>query len=150
MRIYEIINEGEVVQFPGGEPAPEPKQISMLQAFGSEGMNLIKEVLPSKSFIEKPSYFEDIVNSEKGSISEFEFERIKKAFGQVGLPLNEYPFAEIYNLAPASMPKHPMADVPNMPEEKTFILISPAGEKRFLVDRTGAQSYIRMWMYISS
>lgn len=148
MKITDIINEGDVVSFPGGGPVEKPKEISLLKAFGSEQMNIMADALPNKKFFEKPSYFEDIGKDEKHTLSEFELERVKKSFYQAGIPLQEYPFAEVYGLAPASMPEHPMADAPNMPEEKTFILVSPGGEHRFLVDQSGARTYIRMWMAI--
>lgn len=146
MRIYEIINEGEVVQFPGGgsvEPPAQPRQISMLQAFGSDQMNILKDVLPNRGFYEKPSYFEDIGRNPKHVLSEFELHKLQKAFGQAGIDLPVFTGSEIYH---TPKPKYPMADA-DLPDAKTFILEFPDGE-RFLVDRTGAHTYIRMWMAI--
>ncbi len=143
METLRRIEEGEVVQFPGGEPAPEPKQISMLKAFGSEAMNILDEVLPNRSFYEKPSYFEDIGQDARHVLSEFEMRKLQQAFNQAGLELPTYTAAEIFH---TSKPKHPMQDA-DLPYEKTFIIEFPTGEK-YLADRTGARSYVRMWMAI--
>lgn len=136
MKISDI-TEGEVVQFPG------MKKLSLLQAFGSPGINIIKEVLPNKNFIEKPDYFESIRNNKDSTIGEFELHRIQKAFQKVGIPLPIYTAHELFG---TDNPKYPMVDA-WQPDEKTFIVEFPSG-KRFLADTTGAQSYIRMWMSI--
>ena len=88
MKISDI-TEGEVIQFPGMKPEPEakPEKISMLQAFGSPGMNIMHDVLPNRSFMEKPSYFEDIGRDSKNSLSEFELHKLQKAFAQAGIDI---------------------------------------------------------------
>ena len=142
MRLFEIV-EGEVVPFPGMEPKPEPQQISMLQAFGSDAMNILDEVLPNRSFMEKPSYFEDIGRDAKHVLTEFELHKLQKAFKNAGIVLPTYTPAELFH---TNRPQGPMVNA-DVPKEKTFIIEFPSGEK-YLADSTGARTYIRMWMAI--
>ncbi len=142
MKIRDIV-EGEVVQFPGGEPAPEPKQISMLKAFGSEAMNILDEVLPNRSFYEKPSYFEDIGRDAQHTLSEFELHKLQKAFSNAGIPLPTFTTLELFG---TNNPKYPQVDA-DVPDVKAFIIEFPSGQK-YLADSTGARSYVRMWMAI--
>lgn len=143
MEALKRIDEGEVIDFPGMEPKSEPQKISMLQAFGSDAMKILNEVLPNRSFMEKPAYLEDISKDPKHTLTEFELRKLQHALALADILLPTY---SAYDIFGSGKPLHPMADA-DLPEEDTFIVEMHDGET-FLCDGTGARSYIRMWMAI--
>jgi len=132
----------DVVDFPGMEPKEQPQEISMLQAFGSDAMNILPKVLPNRRFFEKPSYWEDI-DKPKHTLTEFELHKLQKAFKEAGIPLPTY---SAYDIFGNGKPRGPMADA-ELPQEKTFVVEMYDGSE-YLCDGTGANTYIRMWMVI--
>lgn len=142
MEALKRIDEGEVIDFPGMEKQAEPQEISMLQAFGSEQMNILNDVLPNRAFFEKPSYWEDL-DKPRNTLTEFELHKLQKAFKEAGISLPTY---SAYDIFGNGKPQGPMSNA-NPPQEKTFVVEMYDGTE-YLCDSTGASSYIRMWMAI--
>jgi len=129
----------------GGKGGTGIKPITMTQAFGSSGLNIIVD--NGFKLLEKPGYFEDMENEEGKykPISEIGMKKIEREFKKAGQELKTYTSKEIFG----SDPRGPLQSFRHKPEEMTFIIEFSNG-KRYLVDRTGASSYIRMWAYIES
>jgi hypothetical protein len=139
MRIKELLAENNIIQFPGRESSSmktEPTKTSLLQAFGSEEMNALSAL--GKGMVEKPSYWEDLDDDNK-TIDAVAVKRLEKTLKKT-LPV--YTGIDVYGHT--RKPKNPQAVVQMMPPEKMFI-VDFDGE-RYLVDRTGAKSYIRFWL----
>lgn len=110
------------------------KPVSLYKAFGGEEFILILDA--GFKFDEKPSYFESI----KNEINVRDINQIQKLIGR---RLNTYKANEI--LTSTEYPQQD-ANFQNLKQnEETFIVWFPRTKERFLANRTGAQSYIRMW-----
>lgn len=159
----EVVDEGDVTTGDfGAKGGPKPqvqnaKQISLAQAFGSEAYNVLANA--GVKLHEKPSYWSDLDRTKMG---EHGLKRIETILADEGIELEEYAGWEIFSINPdssSSYVKGPMQRVENMPDPKVFIIYDlPYSDERrgveepqigtFLVDRTGASSYIRFWRQI--
>ena len=165
MRANEFIKEGDVIQgpwdknvpsqtglnlySPDGEPVKGPvdtssmEKIPMHQAFGQPEYSAIRGA--GFKFDEKPGYMSEIR-------SEISLHDLIKIENLIKREINSYQINRI--LTPRKGEYYPQtnAKFENLvnPNEETFILWLPETNDRFLVNRTGSKSYIRMWARIVS
>jgi hypothetical protein len=137
------VMEGDVVPFrkkrpkitsveflpPGSKIPANAERISLIDAFGSDAMVRLKDM--GFRFTEKPSYWEGL-----RSVPAWAMEALKDE-----LRLKTYSMEEIFG---TSAPRGPMARPSRMPAEETFLVSNGSG-RLYLADRTGAETYIRMW-----
>lgn len=107
---------------------------------------------------EKPSHWSELADNPLGDDG---LQKVKKALANAEIRLEEYAAWEIYPINPdrrGDRVKGPLQSVENMPDPSVFIIYDlPYSDKRggepkvgtFLVDRTGASSYIRFWRQIN-
>lgn len=119
------------------------KKLSLTQAFGSKGLNLIEDI--GIKLIEKPSYFENIQRNAQikpGQLKELKSLLDLKIYSDVEIFGKKVDDTEEddYNIGPQSDAK--------MPKESTFIVEFSPTDNQYLVDTTGARSYIRNWAFI--
>jgi hypothetical protein len=138
MKLNEFLTEGEIISFKTGKPV-DVKPVSMMQAFGSPEMNVLDSV--GIRLNEKPSYWEDL--DQDRVIDQVSFARLKKALAKENIRLPEYSSKEIYGRDP----RGPQVSVSNMPQENMLIINFENGNK-YLVDTSGARTYIRYWSKI--
>jgi len=130
-------------------------QISLSSAFANPEYEALKEI--GINYFEKPSGFDSLLNSEKHvRYDDVTRARIKKALGRT---LNAYDIQDV--LLRTRGFYYPQSSFRDEPIEDTFIIHTeedlnksadgrielPAGSA-FLCNRTGAKSYIRMWLPI--
>jgi hypothetical protein len=128
----------------GGTADTGMQKLSMTQAFGTTGLNAIKDV--GAEIIEKPSYYSYI--QKRAPIDELQFKKIQKRLGH---EIPEYTTQEVFGKFVNDQDdsaSHPLNTVKWFPEEETFVLKFQTGS-RYLVDTTGARSYIRNWAYLN-
>lgn len=168
MKINEI--DDNVIQGPWKKPV-EPKKISLVQAFGGKEYAALNSI--GVKFIEKPSSFSYIDRETEYHVN---VRQIKILEEIIGRKIESYNAYDILNIRPIKTPRghtigwsdHPEtdADFSKLKQnDETFILWFPPGEteiekwyttrnkfsdipvnKRYLVNRTGATKYIRMWV----
>lgn len=124
----------------GGEASVTIKPMSLLQAFGSPEINIAHDL--GIKFIEKPSYFEDI--DQEDQVNELQLRRLKNELHKAGVALKTYDSSEIWG----ADPRGPLQTAKHMPEDRMAIVKMKSG-KRYLIDTTGANTYIRMWRGIN-
>lgn len=163
MKISDI-TESNVIQGPWGKSKvadnPKVSQLStpvsgrknrmqkttLRQAFGSDILNLVYEL--GGEFVEKPSYFSEIVNSEKYTPMTV----LHKLKNQYGFRIPVMRLSDTLKLHKGEF--YPQASLRKEPTVETFLLkvdVPVDGAKLndlFLCDRSGASSYIRMWSHI--
>jgi hypothetical protein len=122
----------------GGKSSVQLEPKSVMQATGSDEINALSGL--NKKMCEKPGYWSEL-SDDDCTIDEVAVKRLEKALKKT-LPV--YTGHDVYG--PAGRPKNPQAEVRTMPSEMMFI-IDIDGD-RYLVDRTGANSYIRSWLRI--
>ena len=132
----------------GGRAGTGIQTVDMATAFGSPGLNAVEKGL-GVSFAEKPESFRQLDADEPTwdrryrTINDIDLARISRDYGK----LNTYSFNDIWGHDISTPCAYLRGAV--VPTEDTFIVINNRGQ-RYLVDRTGAQSYIRNWIRISS
>lgn len=124
----------------------KPQKISMLQAFGSHAMNILHDA--GIYFYEKPDDFYYIDAERTGSgrykpLHNVALKKAEKELAKIDVKLKTYSSKELWGRDP----KGPLESPHHMPPEQVFIVKMENG-KRYLVDKTGAKSYIRMWARI--
>jgi len=124
----------------GGTAGTGIKSTSMLQAFGSKGLNLIKDL--NIPILEKPSYFNDI--RRRGAVSEIQYAQLKR---HISLP--EYTDVDVFGKKVDDMDDNanPLAKA-NLLDD-TFIIHFTTSNNKYIVDTSGAKSYIRNWAYLN-
>ena len=142
MRSKEFLNDAESVSFSS--------------VFGSEAHNALTAA--GINFKEKPSHWSELADNPLGDDG---LQKVKKALANAEIRLEEYAAWEIYPINPdrrGDRVKGPLQSVENMPDPSVFIIYDlPYSDERggepkvgtFLVDRTGASSYIRFWRQIN-
>lgn len=141
------------------EPVDEgqPEKVDMHSVFGSDAANILRH--EGIKFYEKPSYWSDL---ERKAIDDGALMHAELALKDEGIELPEYAAWEIFSINPdysGSFVKGPLQTVENMPDAKVFVIYDlPYSDQRrmteepqvgrFLVDRQGAESYIRSWIMI--
>lgn len=121
----------------------KPEKISMLQAFGSHAMNVLHDA--GINFVEKPDYWEDL-DKPSGNykpLHEVAFKKVEKELAKIDVKLKTYTSKELWGRDP----KHPLESPKEMPSEQVFV-VKLANGNRYLADKTGARTYIRMWAKI--
>ena len=122
-----------------GNPVKKPVDVSNLEpvplykAFGGREYGNILDA--GFNFTEKPSEFSDVE-------AEINVRDLAKIQELIGRKLNSYQASEILSR------NFPLSDAkfPNLKQdEETFIVWFPQSNNRYLVNRTGATKYIRMW-----
>ena len=159
MKINEI--DDNVIQGPW-KAKPKPKKISMAQAFGGPEYAAFDQV--GIKFIEKPGSFSGIDNQ----VVDGRFVNVRKLKNLeevIGRKINSYDGYHVLDIRPPHH-DHPQvdADFSMTQGEETFILWFPPNPQfddwyskrnkypvitpnsRYLVNRTGATKYIRMWV----
>ncbi len=173
MKIIEV--DDNIIQGPWKKKEPVvPQKISMAQAFGGREYAAMDEV--GIKFIEKPSSFSYINRGGPDSDRYVNVRQIKELENLIGRKLQSYNAFDILQFRQMKTPRghttgwtdHPEtdADFSKLKQnDETFILWFPPGEteiekwhtarhkisdvpvnKRYLVNRTGASKYIRMWV----
>lgn len=114
--------------------------MSMMQAFGSSGLNTIHDL--GITMIEKPSSFEEI--REDAKVNDLQLRKLKKQ-----MKIKIYFDWEIFGkkMDDTETEKGPLMDA-KFPKEETFIIEFYGTDNHYLVDTTGASSYIRNWAFI--
>ena len=125
-------------------PLPvDAKPISLREAFGGAEYNTARDM--GLEFMEKPSSMEDIMTL----INPRQIPMLEEALGR---SLNTYNRDDIVRPGRGSKEFWPLGDIKpenlRSSDEEMFILRDPETNERHLVDRTGANSYIRMWSKI--
>ncbi len=161
MKSKEFIREGDTVTGDfGAKGGDKPqtqnaKEISMAQAFGSGGYNILANA--GIKLQEKPSYWSDL---DRTAIGEVGLARVKKLFKEAGVPLPDVEAWEVFPIEPngSTYVKGPLATIENVPTRGVFVIRDlPYSDDRrnadikygdFLVDSQGASSYIRFWRKI--
>lgn len=148
MKLIDIF-EGSVVQGKfGGKSSTKIEKISMADAFGSKPYSIITKL--GYKFYEKPDYWAELRREKK--ISALDLKKIEKELKKHGFPLNEYDARDIFKTSVPSDDERssktsPLMDIRPGIDDVCFIVKFPSGY-RYLVDRTGASAYVRMWMFI--
>lgn len=148
MRAKEFILEGDVIQGPWGKQSPtdqkpintsKPTTVPLYKAFGQAEYVQMREA--GFNFDEKPDYFDSIK-------SEINVRDLPKISQLIGGKLNSYEAVNILTKYKDGK-FYPLLDAKfenlKNPEEETFIVWLPESNQRFLANRTGAKTYIRMW-----
>jgi len=124
--------------------SPVPQKTSMMEEFGSQEMNDIADI--GIKLQEKPGYLSEITTG----MSSSQIPDVEKA---IGYKLNSYNLADVVKKHGKKTPtssyatRHFVADALKN-DDQMFILWDPETKARYLVDRTGASSYIRNWTKI--
>lgn len=151
-----------------------PQKLSITQAFGGREYSAMDEV--GIKFLEKPGSFSYINRGGADGNRFVNVRQLKELEELIGRKLNSYNAYDILEFKPIKTPRghttgwtdHPEtdADFSNLKQnDETFILWFPPGateidrwhssrnkfsdipiDQRYLVNRTGAQRYIRMWV----
>jgi hypothetical protein len=140
------LNEGDVTHVNFGKLSPvkgKMEPISMMQAFGSEEMNIVDGL--GIRLTEKPSYWEDFEGDGYAVKRNIHDKTLKMAEKAIGRNFKEYSAKEVYG---TDMPGGPQVSVKKMPAE-TMCIIKMGNGDRYLVDTSQARTYIRMWTKIS-
>lgn len=126
----------------GGKTDADIQPLTMTQAFGSSGLNVLVDL--GVKLAEKPTWsdFESngIFAKAPYIISEPVLKKIEKK-----LALKTYTSKELFGVD--GRPKSMLSNA-DLPDEETFIVDFGNGD-RWLVDTGGARSYIRSWAKIS-
>jgi hypothetical protein len=127
----------------GGHGGTGLKKASLLSAFGSVPLNILHDA--GIHFLEKPNYWEDLERaSEKyHPLSEIELKKVKNLLAKAGIKLKEYSAKDLWD----KEPRGPLVKPLNSPQDTIFIVKLDNGN-RYLVDKSGATSYFRMWALI--
>ena len=129
----------------GGHAGTGIQSVSMLQAFGSEQMNILHKI--GVHFMEKPFYWEDLDRSDSQTgykpITEITYKKLVTALKKSGYELPVYSGKEIFGSD--KRPKHCQVDA-KFPKESTFVV--KFDDAKYLCDTAGAKSYIRNWVLI--
>ena len=126
-------------------PLPvDAKPISLREAFGGAEYNTARDM--GLEFMEKPSSMEDIMTL----INPKQIPLLEEALGR---SLNPYNRNDIVSPGRHDTGEFwPLGDINpenlKSSDEEMFILRDPETNERHLVDRTGANKYIRMWSKI--
>jgi len=116
------------------------KPVSLKKAFGSAELNAAEKA--GAKFTEKPSYLSDI----KVGLSNKDVVKIEN---EIGYKLNSYKLSDVVEKYKGKV--YPQGDL-NIGalknDDQMFILWDPPTNSRYLVDRSGATSYIRNWAKI--
>jgi hypothetical protein len=135
-RLAGLLDEnGEVIQGPWARP----QKMSMSDAFGQEEYRAIKDA--GYLFSEKPAYLSDI----SATIPRTSLAKLQRLLGR------KFDIIKIHDLLPyrageyypQTTPKIQMASLP-----ETIIVHDVDNSTYYLVNKTGAQSYWRMWAKI--
>jgi len=145
MKVRELL-EGNVIEFPTKKSNKNSIELSLDDTFSSGGYSFVKKVL-GKTFSEKPDYFGSVKE-----ITALEFKKLQNALKKNNYPdFKEYPAEKIFGEKGAKdddVPGFGTSSSPKwMPDETTFVIKFGNGN-RYLVDKTGARTYIRMWLKI--
>lgn len=148
MKVRELL-EGDVINIPIKKKDLEKVELSDI--FSSQIYNIVKKDIGIE-FAEKPGYFSDINNdSVYKQISEVQLRKLQNILVKKNLPaLKEYSSKKIYGsrgLTDKDGGFGPLASHQWLPNERTFIIKFDNGH-RYLVDTSGAKSYIRTWLRI--
>lgn len=149
IKATKIVKEGEVIQGNFGKkkdaaPVEAPKAISVLQAFGSEEMNILHDA--GIHFVEKAAYWSELDKPEGKykPITQIMFKKVEKELAKHGFKLAVLKAKDIYGGDPTG----PMQRYSKKPHEQCYVLEMGNGD-RFLCDTTGANTYTRMWAMIA-
>lgn len=119
------------------------KKVPLYKAFGGPEYSSIRDA--GFKFDEKPDYFESI----KSEINVRDLPKIEQLIGR---KLNSYKAEDLLDRYKdgSFYPQVPDTKFENLkdPDEETFIVWFPETNDRFLVNRTGATKYIRMWAHL--
>lgn len=140
------LSEGDVTHVNFGKLGPakgKMEPISMMQAFGSDEMNILDEI--GIRLTEKPGYWEDFEGDGYAVKRNIHDLLLKKAEKAIGHNFKEYNAKDVYG---TDRPGGPQVSVKKMPAE-TMCIIKMGNGDRYLVDTSQARSYIRMWQKIS-
>lgn len=129
-----------------GKTTKDLAPVSASSAFTNDGYNILRSL--GFVFLEKPDTLSYVRNTRK--IDQVSMKKIERVFKEYGLKLNEYDSEKIYgeNITSDEMLKSTMKSVKWKPEEDIFIVKFSKTGNRFLVDGSGAKTYIRFWMFI--
>ena len=139
MKVYEIF-ENNVKHVNFGKldgPRGEMHRVTMLQAFGSREENALAD--NGIRFTEKPDSWTEL---SKAPISEILLKKAEKIIGRI----KEYSAKEVFG---RDFITGPLVTVRTMPRESVVVIKFEDGRK-YLVDTTQANTYIRMWVQIST
>jgi hypothetical protein len=135
-----------VMIYNGGKASTDLKPISMLQAFGSKQLAAAENM--GIKLAEKPDYWEDFEEygfAAENNFNEIKLKKLEKAIGK----LKTYRGVDIYGkTAFGDKPRGPQVRTIFMPPEDMFIVKFDDGT-RYVVDKTGAMTYIRNWQKIN-
>lgn len=147
MKINELFEDVTKVDFKnkralGDDGLPKGAvKVSMMQAFGSPELAALDEA--GVKLTEKPSSWEAFEEGEyaaERNIHQVKLKRIEKILGK----LPTYTAKEIFGSD--MKPRGPLANA-TFPAERMFI-VAFNDDTRYLVDTTGANTYIRFWQKI--
>lgn len=136
------------IDLTGPIDANKIKSVPLSQMFGDDEYSKITNA--GFEFSEKPSYMSDISKT----ISVYYLDKIQRIIQR---PLHEYSMDQFLSAKSTGFrfgPKYEYMPQSNATfselkyDERTFILRDDMSGDRYLVNRTGANSYIRMWMKI--
>jgi hypothetical protein len=134
-----------VMIYNGGKVSTELKPISMLQAFGSKQLATAENM--GIKLAEKPDHwadFEEYGFAAENNFNEIKLKKLEKAVGK----LKTYKGVDIYGKTTfGDKPRGPQSRTIFMPSENMFIIKFDDGT-RYVVDKTGAATYIRNWQKI--
>lgn len=127
-------------------------KIDLSDIFASKIYNIVKKDI-GVEFAEKPGYFSELKSADDiyKPISEIQLKKLQNILSKKNIPeLKEYSSKKIYGPRGALDKDSgfgPLAAHQWLPKEGTFIIKFENGN-RYLVDTSGAKSYIRMWLRI--
>ena len=126
----------------GGQADTGIESVSLTQAFGASDSQVLEQL--NIVLREKPSSFSELeyTTPHYRPLGEFDIHRINRALGYT---LDEIMVYDIYD----RMPRYPMDQVERMPLNEHVFIIDFDDGRRYLVDRSGASSYIRHWAKIN-
>ena len=141
MKVKELL-EGEITKLPIKD---------LGDIFASQIYNIVRKDI-GVEFAEKPGYFSDINPDNDEQITEVQLRKLQNILSKKNIPqLKEYPSKKIYghrgSLDQDRTGFGPLTSHQWLPKEGTFI-IRFDNDHRYLVDTSGAKSYIRMWLRI--
>jgi hypothetical protein len=131
-----VLKKGE--ELPAGA-----KEVSMMQAFGSDEMNALNDV--GIKLTEKPTYWDDFEGNGyavKRNIHDLTLKKAEKAIGK------KFPVANAKDFYGGRDPRGPLVKFDKEPHFGMGILKFENGN-RYLVDTSQASTYIRMWQKIN-
>lgn len=140
----------------GGKSKTGLQKMSLMQAFGSEALNIAHDL--GIKLQEKPESFYDLQHY---PIGDTKLKKLEKEFKKYGMQLNTYDSTKIFGhpykkdddelRVDTSRVKNrrfsPVENIVFKPEERMFI-VKFANGNRYLVDLSGANTYIRNWVFI--